>query len=985
MKLIWKNRPTRIWMLISTILAFLMVLTIIAVQIPFLNQTMSTLFGGERRVITSPSGESYVYYESDYLSKELTLQKANELNETIVGEGAILLKNDNNALPISGSKSISVFGKNSINLVYGGSGSGEKSGLLEADLYSSLVDAGFTINPTLKSFYENNSKSGDGRASNPSMGALLTGFATGETPISSYTQDVKNSYSEYNNAAIVVFSRIGGEGYDLPHTMQVSLNDPTPVDGASSASDHYLQLDTNEKVLLEEAKANFSKVIVIINCATTMELGDLQNDTGIDSILWIGTTGGTGINAVGKILNGEINPSGRTVDTYVRNFKNDPTWQNFSFNGIRNGNRYVVDDVNRPFYYVDYEEGIYVGYRYYETRGYEEVQNNLSSTWYEDNVVYPFGFGLSYSSFEWDIISSSYDDGDTLDKDGKIEVTVRVKNIGSVKGKDVVQLYFTAPYTEGGIEKSYLVLGAFVKTDLLNPNQRQDVKLSFDVMDMVSYDYNDANNNGFIGYELEGGEYQIQIMKNSHELVNSYTYSVPNSGFIINSSTEYGVQPENRFDNVSAKINSTNTDITGGTMTVMSRANFAGTMPTTPTVLDRSVSGTFIEGLAYSSTPWTEDANKPYYVTTAPTQASSILEDKDVNLTLYDMIGVDYDDPSWDTFLNQLTVSQMSTLIGSGNFHTEPLVNLSVPRTTDPDGPVGFTNFMEIGEATVYDTCFYASPTVVAATWNIELAYEQGKMIGNEGIWGNERGDQTPYSGWYAPAVNIHRTPFSGRNWEYYSEDGFLSGKMAAGVISGAKEKGVYTFVKHFAFNDQETNRDSNGLLTWMDEQTMREIYLKPFELAVKEGETTAIMSSFNRIGTVWTGGSYELLTEILRDEWGFKGMVITDYNVYAHMPADQMIRAGGDLNLIQDKRPTTSEEALTSTQISLMRQASKNILYTVANSNAMSGLGEGAVIRYLMPRWTVAMIIIESSITGLIIVSGVFVIYRMHKKKLLM
>lgn len=982
LKLIWHNLSTKIWFIISSILVFIMILTIIAVQIPFLSQTMNTLFGGERRVITSPTGESYMYYESDYFTKAIALAEANKLNEEIVGEGVVLLKNNDNALPIAGSRNVSVFGKNSVNLVYGGSGSGEKSGVLETNLYISLENAGFTTNPVLKSFYEDDSKSGNGRPANPPIGAQLTGFATGETPVSSYTQTVKDSYDDYDDAAIVVFSRIGGEGYDLPRTMQVSFNDTTAIEGAGSANDHYLELDANEKALLEEVKANFTKVVVLINCGTTMELNDLQEDDDIDSILWIGTTGGTGINAVGEVLNGNINPSGRSVDTYVKDFHNDPTWLNFGYNGIKNGNRYVVGEINRPFYYVDYEEGIYVGYRYYETRGYEELQSNASSTWYDDNVVYPFGYGLSYTSFDWEIISSSYDDGDTLDKNGEIEVTVRVKNVGSEKGKDVVQLYYTAPYTTGGIEKAYVVLGAFAKTDMLNPNQRQDITLTFDVMDMASYDYNDANDNGFIGYELEGGQYEIKIMKNSHELVDSLTYTVPAAGYRIDSDTEYGSQPENQFDDVSAKINSTNVDETGGTMTVMSRADFAGTMPTTPTLLDRTVSADFIASLAYSSEPWTEDADKPYYVATAPIQAASELESDQVTLMLYDMIGVEYDDPSWETFLNQLTVSQMSTLIGSGNFHTEQLTNVGKPRTTDPDGPVGFTNFMEIGDATVYDTCFYASPSVVAATWNVELAHEQGRMVGNEGIWGNDRGDQAPYSGWYAPAVNIHRTPFSGRNWEYYSEDGLLSGKMAANVIQGAKEKGVYTFIKHFAVNDQETNRDSNGLLTWLDEQSMREIYLKPFEIAVKEGETAAVMSSFNRLGKVWAGGSYELLTEVLRNEWGFTGMVITDYNVYAHMPADQMIRAGGDLNLIQDKRPTTSNEALTSTQISLMRQASKNILYTVANSNAMNGLGADATISYLMPRWTVAMIVIESSITGVIAISGALLIYRAHKKK---
>ncbi len=982
MKLIWNTLSTRIWLIISSILVFLLILVTIATQIPFLNRTMDTLFGGVRRVITSPTGESYMYYESDYFSKDLTLQAANLLNEEIVGEGVILLKNLNDALPIADSGKVSVFGKNSVNLVYGGSGSGEKSGLLETDLFVSLEMAGFTVNPTLKSFYENNSESGSGRPSNPAMGALLSGFPTGETPISNYTQAVKNSYSEYNDAAIVVFSRIGGEGYDLPRTMQVSTTDSTPIEGAGSADDHYLQLDANEKALVEEVKANFDKVIIILNSATTMQIGDLEDDSDVDSILWIGTTGGTGINALGKILSGDINPSGRTVDTYVRDFKADPTWRNFAFNDERNGNRYMVGDVNRPFYFVDYEEGIYVGYRYWETRGFVELSNNPTSTWYEDHVVYPFGYGLSYTEFETEILSSSLADGATLTKDGVIDVTVRVKNTGSVRGKEVVQLYYTAPYYENGIEKAHVVLGAFAKTNLLNPGQRQDIKLSLNVMDMASYDYNDANDNGFKGYELEGGQYEIKIMKNANELIDSLTYSVPSGGFLLNSDTEYGVQPANRFDDVSAKINSANPEATGGTMTVMSRANFEGTFPSKPTADDRTVTAEFISSFAYSQTPWLEDEGQPYYVPLAPNQASSIIPTDSVTLMFYDMIGVDYDDPLWDTFLDQLTVSQMAGLIGSGNFHTEPLVNLGKPRTTDPDGPVGFTNFMEVGDATVYDTAFYASPTVLAATWNKDLAYEQGLMIGNEGIWGNERGDQTSYSGWYAPAVNIHRTPFSGRNWEYYSEDGFMSGAMAANVIIGASEKGVYTYIKHFAVNDQETNRDSNGLLTWLDEQAMREIYLKPFEIAVKVGNTSAMMSSFNRLGKVWAGGSYELLTDVLRNEWGFQGMVITDYNVYAHMPADQMIRAGGDLNLIQDKRPTTSTEALTPTQISLMRSASKNILYTVVNSNAMNGLGEDATIKYIMPRWQVTLIVVESSIALAIIASGAILIRRAYKKK---
>lgn len=980
MKLIWRNRATRIWLIVSSVFIVLMIAVTIASQVPFLNRTMDTVFGGSRRSITSPTGESYIYYESDYNSKEMTLRAANKLNETIVGEGIILLKNENNVLPIKGSKKVSVFGKNSVDLVYGGSGSGYKAGEMGTDLYVSLKDAGFTVNPVLKSFYNSKSQSGSGRPNNPAMGALLNGFRTGETPIKSYTTKVKESYNDYNDAAIIVFSRIGGEGYDLPRTMQSSFTDTSAIPGATNADDHYLQLDANELALVEEVKANFSKIVIILNSGTTMEIGNLAKDPQINSILWLGTTGGTGINALGKVLSGEINPSGRTVNTYVNDFKTDPTWENFAFNNVRNGNRYVVGDVNRPFYFVDYEEGIYVGYRYWETRGFVEGEKN-NLTWYDNHVVYPFGHGLSYTDFEWEIISSSIANGATLNKDDVIEVTVRVKNNGSVRGKEVVQLYYTAPYYDGEIEKSHVVLGAFVKTGEIRPGRTEDVTLTLDVLDMASYDYNDANDNGFTGYELDAGAYEIKIMKNAHLLVDSLTYHVPAGGFKIDSNTDYGVQPINRFDDVTAKVNSADLDATGGTMTVMSRADFDGTYPTVPTEAERKVTAEFISSLAYPGKAWQHDEGKPYYTTTKPNYASAVIPTEAVEVMFYELIGVEYDDPLWDEFLDQLTIGQMAVLIGSGNFHTEPLVNLGKPKTTDPDGPVGFTNFMEIGEATVYNTCFYASPTVLAATWNTELAKEQGEMIGNEGIWGNYRDDQAPYSGWYAPAVNIHRTPFSGRNWEYYSEDPFISGVMAANVILGADEKGVYTFIKHFAVNDQETNRDSNGLLTWLDEQTMREIYLRPFEIAVKQGKTKALMSSFNRLGKVWAGGSYELITEVLRDEWGFVGTVITDYNVYAHMPADQMIRAGGDLNLIQDKRPTTSSEALTPTQVSLMRKASKNILYTVVNSNAMNGLGKDAVIKYLMPRWLITMIVVESSITGLIAISGFLLIYRAKKK----
>ena len=434
-----------------------------------------------------------------------------------------------------------------------------------------------------------------------------------------------------------------------------------------------------------------------------------------------------------------------------------------------------------------------------------------------------------------------------------------------------------------------------------------------------------------------------------------------------------GYEVENRFADVSNHIE-----------TYLSRSDWEGTFPAAPTEDDKTVDNGFMEQLtleAYIGSGSKLDADKPWYAARKPRQKRKALSFDDTEYKLYELIGKNYDDPLWDKLLNQLTYEEMRYLIGTGNFNTAAMQNIDKPKTTDPDGPAGFTNFMTVigGTATVYDTCFYASECVIAATWNTELVEKMGVAVGNEALIGNERGDGRSYSGWYGPAVNIHRTPFSGRNWEYYSEDGFLSGKMAASVITGAKSKGVYTYVKHFTVNDQETNRDTNGLITWVNEQALREIYLKPFELAVTEGHTSAMMSSFNRIGTVWAGGSYELLTDVLRNEWGFVGMVITDYNTNGYMYADQMIRAGGDLNLIQDKQPSASGDAVTASHQTAIRRAVKNILYTVVNSNAMNGMGEGIIYGYAMPYWKIALFAFDALVAVVLAAWG---IVTFRKKK---
>lgn len=989
-KVIWKNKGSRIWSIVSSILfALFLTITLVATQNLFIRETLSMIFGGERQVLYNESGDDFIRYKSDYNNKTETLTAANALNERIMEEGIILLKNEDNALPIKGgNKKISVFGKNSVNLVYGGSGSGAGATDDVATLYDSLENAGFTVNPVLKSFYNNKSQSGEGRPSKaPSMGTKLAGYITGETPPSNYTAAVKNSYSQYNDAALVVFSRIGGEGYDLPRSMKTSFDSDTAIEGARDKDDHYLQLDKNETDLLEEVCSNFDKVIVILNVSTSMELGFLDDTAHyayhpqIKAALWIGSPGGKGINALGRVLNGSVNPSGRTVDTFSRNFKNDPVWQNFGNNLAGGGNRYTVNGANRPYYFVDYEEGIYIGYRYYETRGFTDGEQ-----WYGENVIYPFGYGLSYTTFSWELINIAPAAGTTLTRDGSISATVRVTNNGSVKGKDVVQLYYTAPYYEGGIEKAHVVLSDFEKTKLLEPDESQDITITIQVSDMASYDFSDANSNGFKGYEMDAGDYQIKLMKNAHEVILSAEYSVPLGGFQYEDDTTTGYTVENRFD-----------DVSGGLKTILSRSDWAGTWPSVPAAADREIDqdildemGALFQAKGYDY--WAEDKDNKWYSDVMPAYSSKTLSDSEITVKLYDLIQydeesetyfVDYNDPRWDQLLDQLSISQMCKLIGYGNFFTSPIENIVKPRTRDADGPAGFVIFMEMeGLQEVYGTCFYASECVIGATWNKQLAYEMGKMVGNEGIWGNERGDGRPYSGWYAPAVNIHRSPFSGRNWEYYSEDGKLSGKMAAQVCRGAREKGVYTYVKHFALNDQETDRDNNAILTWADEQTMREIYFKPFELSVKEGGTTAIMSSFNRIGTEWAGASYELLTEVLRFEWGFKGMVITDYADKRYIKTDHVIRAGGDLMLFQGLEPSSSDSKLTPTQVTCMRNACKNILFTVANSNAMNGIGEGTVLRYLLPYWVIVLYISDAVLVTGLAVWGYFAIRKSYKKK---
>lgn len=904
------------------------------------------------------------YFTSDYETREEVLAANRQLNEDIESEGLVLLKNED-SLPIGGNLKVSVFGKNSVSVLSGGSGSGAGGGVPVTGFIEALQGEGFSVNPTLVNFYNDNTKSGSGRGSAPGNGSVSPGYNTGETPVENYTSDIEATYSDYNDAAIVVFSRISGEGFDLPRTMMWNGSSyktwGTDVDqavpGARAMDDHYLQLDQNESDLLKYLGDRFNNVIVLLNTGSQFEVGFLDDPNhyayheNIKGAIWMGYPGSSGNVAVAKALKGEINPSGKTVDTWARDFKLDPTWQNFANNMMEGntslkGNQYA----NRPGSggnggggnknnYVIYKEGIYMGYRYYETRGFVEGTGAYTGeihgttttewdSWYDANVVYPLGYGLSYTEFEWEVVGASPANGEILTADGKIKVDVKVTNVGDVAGKDVVELYYTAPYTTGGIEKAHVVLGGFEKTDLIQPGESDTVTIELTVRSMASYDWSDANANNFKGYEVEKGAYEIKLMSDAHNVVHTINYTVEDNITYATSETT-GNEIKNRFDDVSNYL-LTDEYAKDENGCYMSRADFQGTFPI---MAYRITASDWVEEALdneWNTLSKVDNSSRPWYTEEMPTTGASN------GIKLEDLIAVEYDDPLWDSYLDQFTVSQLYDLSMKGGYASGfNNSTLGVTRVPNADGPAGWLYGAPSG---TYST--WCAETVLASTWSKELAKAKGVGMGNEALWGNGE-ENIPF--WYAPAVNIHRSPFSGRNFEYYSEDGFLSGMMAAACIDGAQSKGLMCYVKHFGVNDQEANRC--GLLTWLDEQAMREIYIRPFELCVKVGGTMAMMTSLNKIGPYWAGGNYELLTEILRDEWGFNGNVVTDSYSGSWSNGDMMIRAGGNLALGTGSLSFGSSSA---TAVTALRNAAHGILYAHANSMAMNTAATPAAPRAL-------------------------------------
>ena len=839
---------------------------------------------------------------------EESMAEAYEVNTELVSEGVTLLEN-NGALPLASGSNVNVFGWASTAPVYGGVGSGALNDQYAVtDLITGLTNAGLNVNQDLVDFYEAY------QAERPSVGMWAQDWTLPEPNVSAYTDELMASAKEFSDTALVVISRPGGENADMPTDMAAVVDgtwkerdaltgnsyfngvyDDTLNEGNDwDEGDHYLQLSNREEEMLQMVCDNFDKVIVLINTNNAMELGFLE-EYGVDAAVYTPCPGQNGFDAVGLVLAGEVNPSGKTVDTFVYDLFNTPISNNFGQFMYDNMDEYAVvstnfstgEEVTAMPSFVNYVEGIYVGYKFYETAAAEGLID------YDSTVVYPFGYGLSYTTFE-QTMSDLTVDGDTISFD------VTVTNTGSVAGKNVVEVFFNPPYTNGGIEKATANLVAFDKTDVLEPGASQTLTISFKAEDMASYD-----TYGAAAYVLEAGDYVISINSDSHTVLDSRVYNVPETIVYDEGRSTDKTVPTNQFEDVE------------GDVTYLSRADhFANYAEATAAPASLSMSD---EAKA-------SFLNNSNYDPTAYNNADDVMPTTGAknNIQLVEMRGLDYDDPQWDTFLDQLTVSEMSELIAMGGYQTAPINSIGKVQTYDCDGPASINN-----NFTGQGSIGFAGTVMMASTWNTDTVYKFGSSIGR-------MADDLDVSGWYAPAMNIHRSAFSGRNFEYYSEDGVLSGKLAAQAVQGAESHGVYSYIKHYALNDQETNRNTM-LCTWANEQSIREIYLKPFELAVKEGGADAVMSSFNYVGTEWAGASNALCNTVLRDEWGFVGMVLTDYfGVYGYMDADQAIRNGTDFCLVNYPTETNYLTDTTSaTGVLAARQACKNILYTVVNSRA--------------------------------------------------
>ena len=880
-----------------------------------------------------------------YMLSDTTVSKANELAKEVQSEAITMLKNDDSNLPLS-NKKVNVFGWGSTNPVYGGTGSGSMSDQYETvSMLDGMKQAGIETNSELTKLYT------DYRKDRPVVAMWSQDWTLPEVPAKQYSDKLISDAKDFSDEAVITITRVGGEGADLPTNMKakgITYNNNSKDYEDFKDGEHFLQLSQTERDMIDLVTKNFKKVTLVYNGANAFQFDFLSQYPQIKSVLWCPPAGQTGFSALGEVLAGDVNPSGKTSDTFVKDLTKTAVFNNTD--GTAAGNASSVgtngkftydnaDDLAASYMgfsgdkvtvtptFVNYVEGIYVGYKFYETAADEGLIN------YDDTVMFPFGYGLSYTTFKQEMGKVSY-------KNGKISFDVTVTNTGDKAGKDVVEVYYNPPYTDGGIEKASKNLVAFEKTKKLEPGASQTVKIEFDDDDMASYDQKDAK-----AYVLEQGDYDISIQSDSIFTV----WEAPGSSFLVFSNAT-------RFLDAVAATNEF--DYAAGDVTYLSRAgHFANYAKATAAPTNFSMSdeakAEFTNNSNYDPKKYDNDSDE------MPTTGAKN------GLKLYQMYGKDYDDADWDKLLDQLTFDDMDNLIANGGYGTPAVKSVGKIQLTDADGPASLNNnFTGVG------SIGFPASTAFACTWNRDLAKQFGEMIG-------DMAHDMHVAGWYAPAMNIHRSAFSGRTFEYFSEDSLLSGAMASNEIAGAKSKGVYSFMKHFALNDQETNR-TNMVCTWANEQSIRETYLKPFEMSVKEGGAQAVMSSFNYIGYTYAGASSNLLQTVLRDEWGFKGFVLTDYfGGYGYQNADQEVRAGND-SMLATTKITNHITDKSATSVKAMRQAAHNILYTAANSWQYAN-GEPKVAT---PIWKTAMYVAWGVTAVLVIGLEIVAIKRYLNRK---
>lgn len=945
------NRKKHIikWSIIMAVIAAVVIAVNCVAMSPTFYGIITMAFGGARYETTGGGDVDAEYYTSAYDSHDAAIAgtEATIIPEAVT-EGVVLLENDDDLLPLAasaGSKAkISLFGYDSINIVVGGTGSGQSVG--KVDMKSALESDNFEVNPDVWNASAEN-------ADDYSRGAVDVVYNTADFHLDEFPSSIyagaESSYASYDTAVYMI-GRAGGEAFDLPREMNEWEGD---------AGRHYLELTSEEESLLSYICGKFDKVVVIINTAGNMfETGRIETildnaargNTDFESAtMFVAGMGSTGANGLGDVLSGAVSPSGRMTDTWLRDITADPSYVNsgdFRYSDL--------DNVS----YVEYEEGIYVGYRYYETM---DAIKNDGGAWYDSAVAYPFGYGLSYTTFTQTMSDITADDeAETISFD------VTVTNTGESAGKEVVQIYSAPPYSAGGTEKAEKVLLDFAKTDTLDGGASATIKFTIPVEELASYDYKTEK-----AYVLDAGEYTISAGKNAHEDFDAKTVELDKKVYSgENKRASDSVAATNRFDDMNEYMEKATEPLT--------RADgFAGGVSAPESGRKLPVYESEYCDMPLSEMLVSKSPEADYTYDASVWSGSDMTFGEDGELELIQLRGKAYDDPMWDDLLDQVTEREAQLLIGTGGYKTQKVDSISKPATKNPDGPAGFTSFMD---ASIKGSSIPAA-TLIACTWNKDIAERLGEAIGEEGLAGG-------YSGWYAPATNMHRYALGGRNFEYYSEDPVLAGHMTTYVVQGAASRGVYSYIKHFALNEQETNRKTNNnVATWADEQAIREIYLKPFEMCVKnarmelkyleestdaEGNTTytkatkemractAVMSSYNRIGALWAGARYGLMTLTLRDEWGFEGMVITDYFSTEPQNMTQMLRTGNDLALttIAANVPMATAE-----DKAVARNAVHNILYTVVNSNAMNGYSFGVRQVELMPVWAILMITISAVI----------------------